>query len=136
LPDLVRDDAPPETGRPHRIHVYVPAQLQQPGVRLDQDRLEAALVEMARAAVPPIEKRRICHVEVPHEFGQVGPWSLRHEMEVIVHQDIAMQLHLVDPQRAPQPFEKGMPVVVIPEDFPPVIAAAGDVVVRVRVLDP
>jgi hypothetical protein len=57
-------------------------------------------------------------------------------MKVIAHEHISMDPDLVNPNGGPQLIEKSRPILVIGKNIPPLIAAAGDVINRSRIIYP
>lgn len=65
----------------------VTAQAQQIITFLHQKTLVAPLKKMAAALVPPIEIRGVGDVEPVHPTPQIRPMCLRHQVNMISHQD-------------------------------------------------
>jgi len=96
-------------------------------VCIDQEGMVAALVEMARAPVPPIVPAGVRDVEMTHELLEIPPGG--------VHQHVGQDLRLVNVRGASQQSEKGRAVGIRGKDKLAGVTAAGDMVVRVLVLD-
>ncbi len=61
------------------------------GVLVYYDGLESSLIKVADSVVPPVEVSDIGNIEVAHEFGKISQWRFDQQMEVIVHQDVAVE---------------------------------------------
>lgn len=114
----------------------VPGDFLEVVVRIDQEGMVAALVEMARAPVPPIVPGRIGDVEMPHELLEIPQGCLHQQVKVVTHQDIGENLGLVDIRRSAQEIEKGRAVGIGGKDRLAGVTSAGDMVVSILVLDP
>ena len=106
------------------------------GVFFHQDALVSPLKKMACPLVPPVVMRGICDVEMPHELTQVSERGLEKEMEVIVHEHIAVKSNRVGFQRLIKNLYEPMPVSVIMKDRFPVVPAAYDMICRTCILYP
>ena len=63
-----------------------------------------------------------------HELGEISPQGPDHQMEMIVHQHVGMELDLIDPKRGLELGEKRLAVGVITVDRLAFVAAAGEVI--------
>jgi hypothetical protein len=79
----------------NRVQMDVAGQLCQIVLRFHYDSFEPPLIQVAHPFIAPIEIPSIAPIEVPHEGGQVGAGGLDHEMEVVVHENIDVQRHLI-----------------------------------------
>ena len=62
---------------------------------VDQDRFES-LDKMTHPPMAPVERRRIANIEMPHELREISPWGFHHQMKMVVHQHVAMNLDPVN----------------------------------------
>jgi hypothetical protein len=86
--------------------------------------------------VPPVIVAGIGDVEVTHEFAEVALGCLYEQMEVVVHENIAVKFDAIYGERLQKYLEKAFPVVVVSEDFAPFIATACNVIHRAVILNP
>jgi hypothetical protein len=114
--------------------VHITGNLEQIGVLLDKDRMVPSLVEVADASVPPVENPRVADVEVPHEFRQIRLRRLHHEMEMIAHQYITQEPNGVDVTRSRDTVEERHSVGIVPENVPPFIPPATNMIIRAFIL--
>jgi hypothetical protein len=128
----------PNHPRSYRIEMDVITHLPQisPSAAIHQKRFVTTAKEMARETVTAIELLRIGAQEPLHPGTQVAARSLYHQVKVIAHQAIGMNL----PSRALagtlDNLEKQSPIHVIPNDRLPPIASAQDMVNRAGIFYP
>jgi hypothetical protein len=94
----------------------------------NQARLEAALEQMARAAVAGVEAGGVQPVQPLHPFRQRRLPALDDQVEVIAHQAVGVQLPVMTIGDAEQEVDEEPPVLVVHEDQAPVDAARRQVV--------
>jgi hypothetical protein len=98
-------------------------------VAVEHARVEAALEEVSRACVPPVEPHRVEAVQALHPAGQLGLCRLDEQVEVVVEQIPRMQLPAVPPRDLAQQLEPGLAVTIVQDDRSLLDAAARHVVV-------
>jgi hypothetical protein len=86
--------------------------------------------------VPPVIVAGIGDVEVTHEFAKVALGCLDEQMEVVIHENVAVKLDTIYGKRLKEDLEEAFPVVVVSEDFAPFIATARNVIHRAVILNP
>lgn len=84
----------------------------------------------------PVEVSRIADIEMTHEFTEVSQGSFEQKVEVIDHQNITIELHIVYVHRTDELFEEDVSVVIVTKDRLLLIAPAGYMVNGIRILDP
>jgi hypothetical protein len=94
----------------------------------DQSRFEAALEQMADAAVASVEGRGVQPVQPLHPLRQRRLPALDDQMEVVAHQAVGVQLPGAAVGDAKQELDEEPPIVVVHEDRAPVDATRGQVV--------
>ena len=40
----------------------------------------------------PVERRRIANIEMPHELREISPGGFQHQMKMVVHQHVTVNL--------------------------------------------
>lgn len=113
----------------------VAAELEEVGVALDEDRLEAALEDMARAAMAAVEGLAVDAVEVAHAARERRARGLDQQVVVVGHQAEGVAEPAPPLDRLRQDAQEGLPVVVVAVDGGTGVAAAGDVVDGARELE-
>src|SRR5882724_11233700 len=91
---------------------------------------------MADPAVAAVKGAGIGNIKMAHELGKIGPRSFNDQMKMVPHQYVGVQNRLVNPQRASEPFQEDLAMPVVSVDRPAVVAAAGDVIIGVSILNP
>jgi len=71
---------------------------------------------------------RVGRIKSLHQFAEIGLVGLDDEVEVVVHEDVAVERHLKGFQACSKHVEECMPVGIIPEDGFPLIPPAGDMI--------
>jgi hypothetical protein len=82
-----------------------------------------------------IKRTGIADVKMTHKFGKVAFRGADQQVKVVGHQGVCQQSDLKDIQGTAQQAQKVFPVIQITEDFPPLIPAAGHMIIRIRILD-
>lgn len=90
---------------------------------------------MAYAVVLSIIVAGIGNIEFAHELGKVGKGRFNKKMEVIVHKNITMEFYCVNIKRLDKELEELPAICIVLEDVLPLVAAAGDVVDSIWILD-
>jgi len=108
--------------------VNVPGQYGQIGIPIYQDARISPLVEMAYPFVPPVVVTGVSDIEVTHEFAYVAQRRFEEQMEVVGHEDVAVELNSIDIQCLIKGLKEPFAVGVILEYLPPFISTAGDMV--------
>ena len=105
-------------------------EFEQMGFPLNEDRLEAALEDMTRALVPPVEMLGIPLVQAMHPSGKGWKSGLQQEMVVVAHQAIGVEEpRLIGDDRGEDVQEKTA-IGGVSIDRCSFMAPAGDVVER------
>jgi hypothetical protein len=76
--------------------MHIPAELQEIAVLIDQERFISALIEMTHPPMAPVERRRIANIEMPHELREISPGGFHHQMKMVVHQHVTVNLDPVN----------------------------------------
>src|SRR5207247_8111485 len=103
----------PVTLHPNRIQMQVSAQLQRPLGRIDQNRLEPSLKQVAAAPVPSIEPLTVTDVQPLHPPAQIPLRQLQQQVIVVGHQDVGVQVHLEELHHFSHQVEEMVPVLVM-----------------------
>ena len=91
---------------------------------------------MAHSLVATVKVGGVRDVKMAHEFGQIGFGRLHDQVKVVGHQDVGMKADLIDFQGALELLQECFTVRIIAEDCSSFIAAAGDVIEGVGIIDP
>jgi hypothetical protein len=86
--------------------------------------------------MPMIEVSRVANIKVTHEFAKVPQGSLHQKMEMIAHQNIAVEFYSIDIQRMGQFLKKLSPVAIVPKYCLLFVAPAGHMVHGIWILHP
>ncbi len=89
---------------------------------------------MSDPVVSAIVVSNVDNIEVPHEFRKVAERGFHQEVEVVRHEDVAMQFDGVDIEGLVQHEKEAASICVIPKDVFLFIAAARDVVNSIGIL--
>ena len=95
---------------------------------LDQEGLESPLKQMPHPAMSLVEGLGIDPIQLPHPQGEVPLRCLDEEMVMVLHKAVGMTEPVVASIHLVQKIEKGLPVLIIREDGPLVIASIGEVI--------
>ena len=115
--------------------MHVAAQPQQVGVPLDQHGPVAALQQVAVPLVAVVEIDRVGRLQPVHEAAEIAPRRLQHQVQVVGHQAEQIQPDLERRHALAQHPQETLPVGVILEDRPPLIAPGRHVVHGPFILD-
>ena len=74
----------------------IPRQNSKVGVLIHQDTFVSALIEMATSIVATVVIAGVGDIEVTHKLGEVPQGCFHQEMEVVGHEDVAVQLNGID----------------------------------------
>ena len=118
-----------------RVEVEVARDLLEIRILIYEESRITSLIEITRSLMGAIEVGGVGDIEAAHEFLKIAQRGLDQEVEVIGHQDISQNLHLVDLGGPGQELQEGSPVGVWEIDLLASIASAGDMVVGVFVLN-
>ena len=121
---------------PDRVEVHIAAQFQKVAVRVHQQGFVAPLKKMAAAVVVAVEINGISRVEPLHEAVQISLRRVDHEMKVVGHQDVAVDLDPINRATFRQNVQELAPVGIIRKDVPAFVAPGSDVLPGAGVLDP
>ncbi len=121
---------------PDGVEVNVAGEDGKVAVFFHQKAFVSALVEMADPFVLSIIITGVGDVEVPHELAQIAQAGFKQEVEMVCHENVAIQFDAVDVQGLGEDLEKLLPVSVIAEDFSFFITPASDVIDGAGILDP
>jgi hypothetical protein len=83
-----------------------------------------------------IEESSIADIKVAHEFAKVPQGSLHQKMEMIGHENIAVDFYRIDIQRMSQFLKELSPVAIVPKYCLLFIAPAGHMVYGIWILHP
>lgn len=83
---------------------------------------------MANQLMPAIEVDRVRGLELMHPFGKIRLGRRGYQMEVILHQDVTVHFDLVAFGPFGQIGQEPRPILVVPENLFPSIAARQGVV--------
>src|SRR6266545_1089840 len=83
---------------------------------------------MTDAAVPPIEILGIRAVKRKHDTRESGWPTLEGQVKMVRHQAVGENPDAEALAVAFEPFQVGLPVLVVPEDRPTLIATSDDVI--------
>ena len=83
-----------------------------------------------------IEVSRIADIKVTHEFAKVPQGSLHQKMEMIGHENIAVEFYRIDIQRMGQFLKELPPVAIVPKYCLLFIAPTGYMVHGIWILHP
>jgi hypothetical protein len=83
-----------------------------------------------------IEVSRIADIKVTHEFAKVSQGSLHQKMEMIGHENIAVEFYRIDIQRMGQFLKELSSVTIVPKYCLLFIAPAGHMIHGIRILHP
>ena len=86
---------------------------------------------MAHAAVAAVKLYSVGDIKMAHKLGEIGPGGLDDHMEMVPHQDVGVQNHLINVQGGSELFQKQLAVAIVSVNRPPVVSPAGDVIVGV-----
>ena len=120
---------------PYRIQMDITGQDGKVGFFFHQNTLISSLIEVACTIAATVEITRVGYIEMAHEFAQIAERSFHQKMVMIVHQDIGKELDGIDSERQGQKAEELCPVLIVPEDALPFVAAARYVIHGSWVLD-
>jgi hypothetical protein len=91
---------------------------------------------MPRTLMAMIEVSRIADIKVTHEFPKVRQGSLHQKMEMIGHENIAVEFYRIDIQRMGQFLKEFYSVAIVSKYCLLFIAPAGHMVQGIRILHP
>jgi hypothetical protein len=97
-------------------------------ILIHKDAFIAALIKMAHTPVAPVEVPRIADIKVSHEFTEVPQGSFEQKMEMIAHEDIAVELYSVYTQGLGKVLKEAFPVPIVPEDVFLFVSPTGHVI--------
>jgi hypothetical protein len=121
---------------PDRIENNVPGQLQKMRLLLDQDGLEPSLHQVTVSLVSPVEPLRVDAVEVSHAPGQVGFGRFDQQMEVVAHQNEAMQSPFEALDSLSEDVQEAFPVSFVSKDVSPFVPPTRDMPDSTGMLQP
>jgi hypothetical protein len=113
----------------------IPGQYREIIVFIHHNGFISALVEMPDPDVSSVVKTGVRDIEVAHEFRQVGKGRLNEQVKVIAHKHIAVKFDGVDVEGLIQLQEEAIPISIVTEDFPLVIATARYMIYGVVILN-
>ena len=111
------------TARSHRVQREVAHQLAEVLVGLDDFGVEPSFEEVAAQAIPVVESPRIERVQVTHAGGDGRLGGLHQQVEVVVHQAVAVEIPAVPDDRPPEQLHERPTVDVGQVDELPAVAA-------------
>src|ERR1043165_3281936 len=91
---------------------------------------------MSAQFVSPVKTHRVCAQKPFHPLNQIRPRRLHHQMKMIAHQTISVQLPSGLCANSPETFKEASPVRIVPEDFLAPIPPAHEVINSSLVLNP
>ena len=71
---------------------------------------------MALSSVPAVEIHRLGGVESLHEFAEIGLTGRKHKVKMVIHEDVGVELDVVEMDGGFEGLQKSASVRVIPED--------------------
>src|SRR2546425_13352954 len=107
--------------------MQVPAQLQGPPGRIDQNRLEPSLKQVAAAPVPSIEPLTVTDVQPLQPPAQIPLRQLQQQVIVVGHQDVGVHVQLEEFHHFSHQVEEMVSVLVVSIDDEEGIASGCDV---------
>ena len=93
-------------------------------VFIHEDAFVPALVQVAGAIVPSVVIASIGDVEFAHEFGKIAFRCLDQQMKMVVHKHVAAEFDGITREGLQEYLEKPFSIVVVPEDFSPLVDPA------------
>lgn len=120
---------------PNGVEMDVAGEHRNITIFIHQNGFVSSLIKMAGSFMAAVEISDIGDVEVAHEFGQVPERGLDQQVKMVGHQDVAVELDRIDVDGLIEKLQKAAAIRVIPKNILFFVAAAGDVVNSVRVLD-
>ena len=103
-------------------------QFKQVGVAVAEDRLVAALKQVADLAVAAVEYLGVASLDPLHDLGQSNALGLDQDVDVVGHQDISMEPKAVALAIVLDALEVALAVVIVVEGLLALVAAHDDVV--------
>ena len=94
------------------------------GIFVDKNALVSALIEMSRPVMTSIEVAGVGDIEFAHEFGKIAFRCLDQQMKMVVHKHVAAEFDGITREGLQEYLEKPFSIVVVPEDFSPLVAPA------------
>jgi len=80
---------------PNGVEVNVSRNKAKISILIHKDTFIATLIKMAHTPMAPVKIPRIADIKVSHEFAQVPQGSCEQKMEMIPHEDIAVELYSI-----------------------------------------
>jgi hypothetical protein len=111
-----------------RVAFHIPAQRQQIGVAINQDRLEPPLEPMTDQAMPPVEGLGVDAVRMPHQPRQVALACVQHEVMVVAHLTVGVHLGVEPVHGRRQHVQLQQAVGIVAIDGLAPVTPRGDVV--------
>src|SRR6266478_8352235 len=102
---------------------------------IDDQRLITAAEQMAKFLMPPVVAAGVSAQQPLHSNDQIGLRGFEHQMKVIAHQAIRMDLPAGLFTSLPERFKKALPVLVVIENGVAPVASAHQVIDRAAVLN-
>jgi len=104
-------------------------------VPIDDDRLVPALKQMPEHFVPAIVTLRVRSLKPFYAGHEVPLRSVHQQMVMVGHEHISMNAPAGFLTRFGQGFEPALPILVVPEEVPPLIAPRHHVIDRAGILN-
>jgi hypothetical protein len=122
----------------YRVEMHVIANDAQVAVAaaIDDEALVAPAEEVAKEFVPPVEARRVCAEEPFHPYDQIGLRGFEHEMKMIGHETIGVDLPAGFLAGLAEGKEKALTVEVVLENGFTAVAAIHHMIDGSGIFDP
>ena len=88
---------------------------------------------MALSSVLPVEIHRVGGVESLHEFAEIGLTGRKYKVKMLIHEDVGVDLDVVEMDGGFEDLQKSASVRVIPEDGASSISPACHMIPGTRV---
>jgi len=123
--------------RTHRIEMHIVAYLPQisASAPVHQKRFIAAAKEMAAKAVSPVELLSVGTQEPLHARAQVRAWRFHHQMKMIAHQTISMNLPSGSPAGPGHQSKEKLSIAVTLKDGLTSVAPTQQMINRARIFN-
>lgn len=126
--------ASPAELRANWIEMHIVDQSQQRAILVNEDRFVAPLEHMPTLITETVKARRKRALQPFHAFHQIWLRRLDHQMVVVAHDHIGIELPSTALSRFKDRALKRFPCLIVNEEVLAVVPAANDVVNRTRVL--
>ena len=122
--------------RANWIEMHIVDQSQQRAILVNEDRFVAPLEHMPTLITETVKTRRKRALQPFHALHQIWLRRLDHQMVVVAHDHIGIELPSTAPSRFKDRSLKRFPRLIVNKKVLTVVPAANDVVNRTRVFDP